>query len=102
MYSLMADLDNLVATTWRRVQLEDWDRESLLVGWLNELLYLTESEGLLFVESRIESLTDTTLVGWVGGMSAQPTKAGIKAATFHDLALVRDREEWSTVIVFDV
>jgi riboflavin kinase/FMN adenylyltransferase len=102
MYSLMGDLDGLVATTWHQIQLEDWDRESLLVGWLNELLFLTESEGLIFVESRIESLTDTTLAGWAGGMRASPARAMVKAATFHDLVLVQDGEEWSTVITFDV
>jgi SHS2 domain-containing protein len=102
MYSLMTDLDGLVATVWHQVQLEDWDRESLLVGWLNELLFLTENEGLCFVESRIESLTDTMLVGWAGGVRVTPTRASVKAATFHDLALVHDGEEWSTVVTFDV
>jgi SHS2 domain-containing protein len=102
MYSLMADLDGLVATTWHRTELEGWDRESLLVDWLNELLFLTESEGLIFVEARIETLTETVLVGWAGGMQATPTKADVKAVTFHDLALVLNGDEWSTVITFDV
>jgi SHS2 domain-containing protein len=102
MYGLMADIEGLIATTWRQVQLEDWDRESLLVGWLNELLFLSESEGLLFREFRIEALTDTSLVGWAGGMRGQPTRALIKAATFHDLVLDQDEEEWSTVVTFDV
>jgi riboflavin kinase/FMN adenylyltransferase len=102
MYSLMADVDGLVATTWRKVQVEGRDREELLVDWLNELLFLTEEEGLLFVDCRIEALTDTTLEAQAGGVPGLPTKAIIKAATFHDLALVRDRGEWSTVITFDV
>ena len=102
MYSLMADLDGLVATGWREVRLEAWDRESLLVDWLNELLFLTEVEGLLFVEYNLESLTDTALVARVGGVPALPTKAQIKAATFHNLAFVRDENGWSTVITFDV
>jgi riboflavin kinase/FMN adenylyltransferase len=102
MYSLMADLDGLVAITWRRVRLEDWDRESLLVAWLNELLFLTEAEGLLFVECRIESLTDTALVAQVGGAPGSVNQASIKATTFHDLALVREGDGWATVITFDV
>jgi riboflavin kinase/FMN adenylyltransferase len=102
MYSLMADLDGLVATTWRKVQVEGWDREELLVDWLNELIFLTEEEGLLFVDCRIESLTDTSLEAQVGGVPGLPTKAIIKAATFHDLALVREGRGWSTVITFDV
>jgi SHS2 domain-containing protein len=42
------------------------------------------------------------LVARVGGTPAEVTNAKIKAATFHDLALVRDEAGWSTVITFDV
>jgi riboflavin kinase/FMN adenylyltransferase len=102
MYSLMVDLDGLVPTAWREVRLEDWDRESLLVGWLNELLFLTEVEHLFFVEYQIESLTSTTLVARAGGAPGTAKGASIKAATFHELALERDDAGWSTVITLDV
>ncbi len=102
MTGLMADLDGLAATEQREVRLDAWDRESLLVSWLNELLFLTETERLLFVDYRIESLTDTALVARVTGARAPVTKAVVKAATYHDLRLVRDDTGWSTVITFDV
>jgi len=102
MASLMADLDGLAATEWREIRLEAWDRESLLVDWLNELLFLTETERLLFVDYRIESLTDTALVARVRGAHAPVTKAVVKAATYHDLRLVHDGTGWSTVITLDV
>lgn len=102
MYSLMADLEGLVATDWREIRLETWDPPSLLVDWLNELLFLTEMEGLVFVDSRIESLDETVLVARAGGIAAPITKAHIKAATFHDLEFVRDGPGWSTVITLDV
>jgi riboflavin kinase/FMN adenylyltransferase len=127
MYSLMADLDGLVAVDWREVRLEALDRETLLVDWLNELLFLTETEGLLFVEWQIESLVDrgrrdyeaqqgvkaaeaagvegrggAMLVARAGGLHAPVTRAQIKATTFHDLKLVQDETGWSTVITFDV
>lgn len=102
MYSLMADLDGLVTTDWREIRLEAWDPPSLLVDWLNELLFLTETEGLVFVDSRIESLDDTVLVARAGGVAAPITQAHIKAATFHDLEFVHDGPGWSTVITLDV
>jgi SHS2 domain-containing protein len=102
MFDLMADVEGLVATTWRAVQLEDWDQESLLVAWLNELLFLSEAEDLLLVDYRIESLTDTALVAQVGGTPGPVTKAAIKAATFHNLAVVREARGWATVVTFDV
>jgi len=102
MTSLMADLDSLAAIERREVRLEGWDRESLLVNWLNELLFLAETERLLFVDYQIESLTDTALVVRVRGAHAPVTKAAIKAATYHDLRLLHDGAGWSTVITFDV
>lgn len=113
MYGMMADLEELVATEWREIHLEAWDRETLLVDWLNELLFLTEMEELLFVDYQIESLSDSSelseadpvgamLVARVGGVQALATKASIKAATFHDLSIVRDPSGWSTSITFDV
>jgi SHS2 domain-containing protein len=104
MYSLMGDLheEGLLATEWREVSLEALDRESLLVDWLNELLFLAEMEGLLFLDFRIRSLTETALVALAGGVRAPVTKADIKAATFHDLEIVQDESGWSTVITFDV
>jgi len=120
MYHLMGELDVLVSTDWCTIQLEAWDRESLLVDWLNELLFYTEMEGLLFVDFRIESLHDSpgdqgdlssarlespcpaSLVALVGGVRAPATKAHIKATTFHNLSLDRDESGWSTLITFDV
>ena len=102
MTSFMADLDGLAPTEWREVRLEAWDRESLLVDWLNELLFLAETERLLFVDYRIELLTDTALVARVRGAHAPVTMAVVKAATYHDLRLAHDDTGWSTVITFDV
>jgi riboflavin kinase/FMN adenylyltransferase len=104
MYSLIDGLDRegRVATEWHSVSLEALDQESLLVEWLNELLYLAEREGLLLLAFEIESLTETTLEGRVGGVSAEEIEVDIKAATYHDLALREEEGGWSTQITFDV
>ena len=102
MFSLMADLDGMVATDWRQVHLESWDMESLLVDWLNELLFLAESEGLLVLEGRIAELSQTKLTAKAGTVPGQISKAHIKAATFHNLKIRHGSRGWSTVITFDV
>jgi len=102
MVRLMADLDAVAATTWRQVRLEAADVETLLVRWLNELLFRMEAEGLLFSDFRVDLSSDNRLVAHLGGDRGQVTKAHIKAATFHDLEIIRDGSGWSTVITFDV
>lgn len=110
LYSMMADLDELVATEWREIRLCADDRESLLVALLNELLFITEMEGLLFVNCQVESLAsagvtgsgEVALVARVGGVAAEASNAKIKATTYHELELVETDAGWSTVITFDV
>jgi riboflavin kinase/FMN adenylyltransferase len=116
MYSLMVDLDELVPFEWRTVSLQAWDQETLLVDWLNELLFLTEIEDLVCVAFRIMQLgpvelpaveggstgAGVGLVARVGGAPAEPSKAHIKAATFHDLSIEQGESGLSTVITLDV
>ena len=117
MYSLMGDLRGLQATHWKTVELQAQDLESLLVQWLNELLYYTEMEELLFLEFQVESVSAGSeaqvgrepephevaqLIARAGAVQAPLTGAQIKAATFHNLELVKDRDGWSTEITFDV
>jgi len=112
MCSLMGDVENLTPEIWRTIRIEANDRETLLVDWLNELLYLIEQEGLLFIDFRTESVTHSepawtgatgaTMVAHVGGAVAPVTRAHIKSATFHDLRLAEDATGWSAVITFDV
>jgi riboflavin kinase/FMN adenylyltransferase len=104
MYSLMGVLNDegLLPVAWHELSLEALDRESLLVDWLNELLFLAEVEGLLFVAFQVEELTGTVLQARAGGVPAQEPKADVKAATFHDLEIVQDGGGWSVTITFDV
>jgi riboflavin kinase / FMN adenylyltransferase len=102
MYALMADLQGLVATDWREISLEALDRESLLVNWLNELLLMTDLEGVLAISYQVLSLSDTTLRAQIGGVSTGITKAHVKAATFHNLEIVPDGTGWSATVTFDV
>lgn len=102
MYHLMVDLADLVPAHWRVIQLEALDRETLLVEWLNELLFLTETEHLLFTDFTITSWTGTSLTARAGGTLADISRTGIKAATFHDLELVQSEVGWCVVVTFDV
>ncbi len=115
MYRLMGDpvsdrAEGQAPTEWHEVSLEADDLEMLLVDWLNELLYLAEAKELLFVDFRVDTLDGGTsddaepvaLKARVGGVPAEETKADIKAATFHNLRLKKDKGGWTTAITFDV
>ena len=65
LFSLMADLDNLSPSVNHEVHLGAPDRESLLVDWLNELLYLHEVEEETYTRFEIETLSSTMLLATI-------------------------------------
>jgi SHS2 domain-containing protein len=85
----------------RRVRLDAPDRAALLVEWLEELVFLCETEGL--VPERVEELElgQTSLQATVAGHAATP-RTLVKAITYHDLAFERRGGEWFARLVLDV
>lgn len=77
------------------------DVETLLVAWLNELLYLVEVEGLTYAAYTFAHLTPTQLEATLYGGPVLEYTGYVKAATFHDLAVVVTPEGYETEIVFD-
>jgi SHS2 domain-containing protein len=86
----------------RKVELSAPDYESLLVNWLQELLFYTESEERVFTEFQINELNSTRLSAEISGGPTERLDKVIKAVTFHDLKIVRDAEGYQITIVFDV
>ena len=86
----------------RYIQLQAIDYESLLVAWLNELLYYHESEGLGFEQIQIEHLDETSLQAKITGALIQQWFKEIKAVTYHDLSIRETEWGWEVTIVLDV
>ncbi|HVN54138.1 MAG TPA: archease [Anaerolineaceae bacterium] len=85
----------------RRIQIPWSDAEGSLVGFLSELLYLDESEGLGF--DRIQVTIHAGLL--IANLEVAPIAAQakeIKAVTYHNLAVHQVDDHLETTIVFDV
>lgn len=78
------------------------DVETLLVDWLNELLYLSERHDVAFTAFAFDDLTSERLAATVSGRPIATRRAGIKAATFHNLEVTRTSDGYATEITFDV
>ncbi|HEY8377233.1 MAG TPA: archease [Nannocystis sp.] len=77
------------------------DREALLVDWLNELIYLTETRHRIYDRPRILQLDDHALTAEVRGRPATIRRSLVKAATFHDLRIREDVGEASATVLLD-
>ena len=102
MFALMAETSLEEPAREREVSLEAMDYESLLVDWLNELIYLHEVEGETYTQFTIQGLSPTMLRASVEGrLTGRKTKA-IKAATFHNLNIRETEGGYEATIVFDI
>ncbi len=106
MWSLMVEPGMARRERMFPVKVEAGDRETLLVAWLNELLYLHETEGFVATECAIRHLTDTTLEAEVWGervdRERHPLVGHVKAATYHLLQVQPAEGGWEAQVVVDV
>ena len=90
----------------REVRLNAFDREALLVDWLNHLLYLFDLDGFLGRDFQVMSLTDERLEARVTGENFDPARhpslTAVKAATFHQLSIVPVKDGWEATVVLDL
>jgi len=99
---LVMDPNQLSGSVTKQVFLEEYDRESLLVAWLNELAFWAEMEGVIFNDFDLSQVTNRTLTGTVRGGVAPELQKHIKAVTYHNLVIQETAQGLETVIVFDV
>jgi len=86
----------------KRVELTAFDRESLLVDWLSEILYWAETEQILFQEFNILKLTDSQLTAVFRGRRQSQLNSVPKAVTYHNLEIVQTPDGLHATIVLDV
>jgi len=101
MYRLMAVVLDEGPRQRRRLELEAADRESLLVEFLAELLYLAESEGLAFDVLELDVAGNRLAASLEGAPIGSQSKE-IKAVTYHRLQVRDTKRGIETCIVFDV
>jgi SHS2 domain-containing protein len=90
------------AGTWREIEVHASDREALLVDWLNELIFLAETERWVPAAFQVVSDTSTTLRMLARGISVEEAPARVKAATFSGLAIRPIPDGLEADVVFDV
>jgi SHS2 domain-containing protein len=106
LWSLMVEPGTVRRVWMLPVEVEAADRETLLVAWLNELLYLHEAKEFMMAACSIQSLADTALSAEVWGESVDPARhpmvGHVKAVTYHLLRVRPTARGWEGQVVVDV
>jgi len=105
LFSLITELDDVREVEYRDIELTAPDQESLLVEWLNELIYLFDVENVIFKRFDIAGLSDTQLKARAYGekvdSSRHRLKTGVKATTYHMLN-IDENNGWKVQVLFDI
>ncbi len=103
MFSLMRCEEGETADAHKqRVELEADDLETLLVDWLDELLFLSEREQICFDDYDIEVVEQSRLRATVYARGGGRPHRGIKAVTYADMDIREVDTGYETVVTFDV
>jgi SHS2 domain-containing protein len=102
MFSLIGDLGQVEPRQTFQVKAAGDDLESLLINWLNELLFYQDSKKVLMKEFKISKLTDKIVEAKAFGEKIDLDKhlvyKSVKAATYNQLQISKNQAR----IVFDV
>ncbi len=105
LFSLITEIDDVEEVEYRDIDLTAPDQESLLVKWLNELIYLFDAENIVFKRFDITRLNNTQLKAGAYGEkvdnSKHKLKTGIKAATYHMLKIDKS-DGYKVQVLFDI
>lgn len=86
----------------RTFEVESTDREALLVDWLNEILFVAETERWVPLEFDVQDASPTRLRAAVRGISVNDPPSHVKAATFHGLRVTEGENGYQAEVIFDV
>jgi len=105
LFSIITDLDGIEGALHRDIEVTAPDQESLLVEWLNELIYLFDTENIIFNRFDITRLNNNYLEARIYGekvdSSRHKLKTGVKAATYHMLK-VEKNNGYRAQVLFDI
>lgn len=78
------------------------DQEILLIDFLIEALYLSDTHNEAYFDAHIEILSEHELKAVIFGKKVSGFAIEIKAVTYHDVHIKKISQEFSTNILFDI
>ncbi len=106
MESLMVAPEQVRSLTSREIAVEGHDSVSLLIAWLNELIFLFDTEYLLLRDFVIDEISETRLTARATGEPYDEQRhdlsSAIKAVTWHEAAVTRSDDGYKARIIFDI
>lgn len=105
MFEQIADLGAVAPREEEEIVVDAESSETLLRDWLAELLYKFSGEGRIYADFTV-AFEPGRLRARARGEAYDPTRhplrTELKAVTYHQLLVVREKDEWRAQVIFDV
>jgi SHS2 domain-containing protein len=109
--SLKPEIGEMIAK--RTIKISSPDLEALLIDFLNEVLYLIQTNKEIYTNINFKKLTNTPhqkkfgtgqaeLEGELIGKEAKRFGEDIKAVTYYDLDIHQEKGFWEATVLFDI
>jgi SHS2 domain-containing protein len=106
MLALSADTSAVVEREEKTIELEAENYESLLVDWLNEILYLFDSDAFAPKSFRVDEVTPNRIKARLTGEPRDPKRHPwtliIKAVTYYELKVEQRGGRWESQVFLDI
>ena len=105
-YSLLTDTDKICEEKTIEVKAKGDSLESLIVNFLNELVFIFDTEGFAGKKVTVAMAGDTEIFAKISGeefdTEKHPRGLLVKAATYHRLKVENKNGRWEAEVIFDI
>ncbi len=87
----------------KKIKIKSLDIEALLVDFLSEVLYLTQTNKEIYNKAKFIKFTDTQLEAELFSQKIERFGEDIKAVTYHRLDIHQKKDGmWEVTVLFDI
>jgi SHS2 domain-containing protein len=105
-FEIILSTESIEERITRSIEVEAGAIDELMVSWLDEFLYLYDTERLVFKRFQIKQIRQNKLEANAWGETMDPArheiKSGIKAVTYHKLYVREQEGIWEAQVIFDI
>ncbi|MFH1211952.1 MAG: archease [Candidatus Woesearchaeota archaeon] len=110
-FQVMTDIDKIEQKEKFNVSLENKDAGKLLIDFLSELLFLKDTEGIVFSEFDVQVTDDNGVFRLIAAAFGEKIdyekkeyKTDVKAVTYHQFMFEHDEKsgKWKAQVVLDI
>lgn len=103
--AIAVDIDSVQPAEPYPIAAQGDDCDSLLVNWLNEVLFYVDGRQIVFHQFEVKPCGEWQVrgVGWGETRTANhPAKLIVKGVTYHQLSVQQDTSGWHCTVFLDI